>query len=137
MTLPCLAACSSSFSQGPPQAPAELPPPYREIIAQNLLRPAGAPSDPEHPAKMFPSTEDLGMVEVSGVRRVFHFTGWTWLACLRVNARQQPVTYAVFIRDSAVVDWRSNVQIDRCEAQVYQPLGTFRANAGLTLSAVH
>lgn len=64
----------------------------------------------------------LGAVEISGARRVLHLTGWAWLVCVKVDAGGRPLTYGVFVRNGAIVDTRSNVSIDRCAEQAYQPL---------------
>jgi hypothetical protein len=131
-----LAACAPSLVDGPRPPHNEPEPPYRKIIIQDLRwqlseglflagqAPATSASE-EKQTGMFSNPKMLGAVEISGVRRVFHATqGLVWLVCLKVDAlSRRPLTYAIFIRVDEIVDWRSNVWVDRCDEQIYEPLG--------------
>ena len=92
-----LCGCSASdlvenWSASP--APDLSQPNYRRIIADNIKT-------------IFPKQDPIGDLEISGLRRVDHLRGPAWLACLKLNARSNPQLYAIFIRDSKIVDWRS------------------------------
>lgn len=73
--------------------------------------------------------------EMSGSRWVHSVKGWNWLVCVRFQDHGHHRTYALFIKDNAVVDGRYAVQTDGCDAETYSPFdlgGTMRpAGAGV------
>src|SRR5689334_14532474 len=108
-----LAGCSMPLGEAPPEQPVEPTPPYRKIILDQIrsgLLTANKHTDTEKsPDKAsqtgpFKDPSRLGVIEISGPRQVLHLTGWVWRVCLRVDAQRNPVTYAIFIRNSDVVD---------------------------------
>jgi hypothetical protein len=105
-----LAGCASA--ELPMLDSPEPEPPYRTLILDKL--PTMFPADASPP--LDPKTASLN---ISGLRRVRHWSGWAWLACLRTEQATRPVTYAIFIQKGAVVDWRSSVELDDCARQTY------------------
>jgi len=59
--------------------------------------------------------------ELSGLRWVHTFKGWSWLACVRFQDHGHQRLYAVFIKDRAVTEDRYAVETDACETQTYVP----------------
>jgi hypothetical protein len=112
-----LAGCASA--EPPMLDNPEPEPPYRALILDKL--PAMfPPGDAANPAPPFdPKTAPMS---ISGLRRVRHWSGWAWLACLRTQQGARSLTYAVFIQKGAVIDWRSSVEFDDCGRQTYVPL---------------
>ena len=64
--------------------------------------------------------------EISGARWVHALHGWNWLTCVRFQDHGRRRTYAVFVKDHAVVDSRYAVQTDACDAQTYVPFDALR-----------
>ena len=108
-------------------------PSYRKIVADSLA--AGVnDSDSlvvnrENPAarkhqitRIFEDSSLLAPFEISGVRQVYSFAGWTWLTCLKAHDKGRPLYYAVFIQDNRVIDVRARVAVDECDKQTYDPL---------------
>jgi hypothetical protein len=120
-----LGGCSASElvqSWTPPPA-ASLPmvpdlsePDYRRLVAGNIKT-------------MFPNPAALGMLEISGIRRVDHLKGPAWLTCLKLDAKGTPQHYAIFIIDNRIVDSRAGIVIDRCYSETYAPLDVTGAGA--------
>jgi hypothetical protein len=85
--------------------------------------PASEPSYAALAAKYLSSTlrdrAALEAFEISGVRWVRSFKGWSWLACAHFLDHGHLRTYALFIQNDAVVDGRYAVQSDSCGAQSY------------------
>lgn len=88
---------------------------------------AGAPDSTFHEliANHFKTTfkdrASYDTFEISGVRWVHANKGWSWLTCVRFHDQGHPRTYALFIKDSAVVDSRYAVRTDACDTQTYVP----------------
>jgi hypothetical protein len=59
--------------------------------------------------------------EISGPRWVHAIRGWSWLACVRFQDHGRQRTYAMFIKNGAVVDSRYAVRTDDCDLQAYAP----------------
>ena len=59
--------------------------------------------------------------EISGYRWVHGFKGWSWLTCVRFQERGHPRTYALFVKDGAVIDSRYAVETDACDGETYAP----------------
>ena len=107
-------------------------PAYRKIITDSLA------ADPEHSevldstlpfrrreystTRIFLNPRLLAPFEISGIRWVESRIGWAWLACLKVNYRNRPLYYAIFIQHEHVVDTRGDVAIDQCRYQSFTPL---------------
>jgi hypothetical protein len=107
-----LAGCASA--EPPMLDNPEPEPPYRTLILEKL--PTLFPEAANAAALSDPKTAPLN---ISGLRRVRHWSGWAWLACLRAQQGTRPLTYAVFIQKGAVIDWRSSVEVDDCARQTY------------------
>ena len=45
-----------------------------------------------------------------------------WRVCLKGNNKGSPVYLAVFIKDDYIADVRTNVSIDGCGKENYEPL---------------
>ncbi len=123
--------------------PPELAPDYRAIVKRSLQQkkgrseqPSAAPDLQSRQDRMVPGAggafanpSAFRKVEISGVRRVLHVTGWAWLTCIRVHPQSGERTYAIFIADGQVVDARGGVVSDQCDRQTYQPLLAFPASS--------
>lgn len=83
-------------------------PNHRRIVADNLKT-------------IFPNQEQLGEMEISGPRMADHVKGAAWVTCLRIDTRGNPQSYAIFIQNDKVVDWRSGIVIDQCHKESYTP----------------
>ena len=68
--------------------------------------------------------------EISELRWVHGFKGWSWLACVHFTDRGHVRTYAVFIQNDAVVDGRYAVETDACGAQTYTPFDVVTGMVG-------
>ena len=93
----------------PSEAPPEVQPPYASITSQYLA------ANMQDWAFIY---EDF---EISGLRWVHSFKGWSWLACVHFTDHGRLRTYAIFIQNNAVVDGRYAVQTDACGSQTYTP----------------
>ncbi len=104
-----LAGCSALDLAFPPSTDdvTEMAPPYRRIIAARLGYIAG-------------DTARMGVLQISGARRVEHVRGPSWLICLKTSAFLQPRYYAIFIQGEQLVESRLAVVLDRCEEQRYE-----------------
>ena len=102
------AGCSVLDMAFPPSTDdvSEVAPPYRRIIASRLGHIAG-------------DTARVGVLQISGARRVEHLRGASWLICLKTSAFLQPRYYAIFIQGEQLVESRLAVVLDRCEEQPY------------------
>jgi len=104
----CAAGSAIQYLPEPPLQADLAEPSYRQIIAANI-------------GSVFPSTTELGTLEISGVRPVSHLRGPAWLACLRIHADSTPQEYAVFILGDKIIDTRAGVAVDHCKQQTYEP----------------
>ena len=104
-----LAGCSVLDVAFPPsrEDASEMAPPYRRIVASRLGSIAG-------------DTARVGVLQISGARRVDHMRGASWLVCLKTSAFLQPRYYAIFIQGEQLVESRLAVVLDRCEEQPYE-----------------
>ncbi len=84
-------------------------PGYRQLVA-NLVK------------STFKNSSSYTMFEISEFRWVHAVSGWSWLTCLRFQDQGHQRTYAVFIKDKAVVDSHFAVVTDACDAVAYAPL---------------
>ena len=129
-----LCAAASAQSTGAPQEPT---PKYKAIIAKSLRV-----KDRDNietgvdyfkgRGGIFSATARLDHVEVADTIRMVQtdYYGWAWQTCIRLNVNGYPLTYAVFISGSRVVDARSAVAIDNCQRVKY---GALPVGAGATL----
>jgi hypothetical protein len=87
--------------------------------------PAEQPAYASVAAKYFSSTmadrTSFENFEISGLRWVHGFKGWSWLACVHFVDHGHLRTYALFIQNEAVIDGRYAVQSDSCGLQAYTP----------------
>jgi hypothetical protein len=107
-----LAGCSvSEFVQdlSPPPAADLSQPNHRRLVADNIKT-------------VFPNQDNLGELEISGVRQVDHLRGPAWLTCVKLGAHGTPQHYAIFIQGNKIVDTRAGIVIDQCHKQTYTPL---------------
>lgn len=61
-------------------------------------------------------------VEISEPRWVHTMTGWSYLTCVHFLDQGHQRTYALFIKDGAIVDSRYAVETDACGGQTYSSL---------------
>jgi hypothetical protein len=117
--------------------PSEAPPSVQPQLAQPSEAPPSVQSYTSLISQSFASVKDVASYEdfeISGLRWVHSFKGWSWLACVHFTDRGHVRTYAIFIQNNVVVDGRYAVQTDACGSQTYTPFdvvtGTFgRATA--------
>jgi hypothetical protein len=86
-----------------------LDPSYRAVVLNHLRT----------TFKDYPSYTD---VEVSEARWVHTLNGWGWLACAHFQDQGHRRTYAILIKDKAVVTSRFAVQSDACDALAFSPV---------------
>jgi len=115
LVLVLLPACAQLAQ--PSEAPPSTQPPYASLVSQYL---ASVLADRA-------SYEDF---EVSGLRWVHSFKGWSWLACVHFTDHGHVRTYAIFIQNDAVVDGRYAVETDACAAQTYTPFDVITGTLG-------
>jgi hypothetical protein len=101
----------------PSEAPPSSQPPYASL-ASNYL--ASVMADRA-------SYEDF---EISGLRWVHSFKGWSWLACVHFTDHGHVRTYALFIQNDTVVDGRYAVETDACASQTYTPFDVVTGTLG-------
>lgn len=111
----------SSVSLPREAAPADGPEPaYNALIVTHL----------KEDLKQYASYRDF---EISNFRWVHSVKGWTWLTCIRFQEdKGRPRTYALFIKDRAIVDARFSVEVDRCGTQTYVPFAPMNEASGPT-----
>jgi hypothetical protein len=63
-----------------------------------------------------------GAAEVSPLHAAHPPQGGDWMFCMKGSGANEKATYAVFIRDNAILDVRSGVIIDGCNGDTYRPL---------------
>lgn len=102
------------------EAPASAADPgYNELVANHLKT-------------AFKDRASYDAFEISGFRWVHSLKGWAWITCVRFQDHGHPRTYALFIKDGAVVDGRYAVETDACNTQTYTPFDAMRpARAGI------
>ena len=108
-----LSACSGTSSEAPAQrAEAQDSPEayYRFLVSES---PA---------ARNFRGKPGLTL-QISPLRRSVAPQPGDWMTCMQVLEVGKPdKLIAVFIKDKAILDYRSSIVIDRCEAEPYAPL---------------
>jgi hypothetical protein len=68
--------------------------------------------------------QPLAPVQISALRRSVPPQPGDWMACLRTAVEGRVKYLAVFFRNRAVIDSRSDIEIDGCESDQYAPLPT-------------
>jgi hypothetical protein len=68
--------------------------------------------------------------EISGLRWVHGLTGFSWLVCVRFQDRGHQRAYALFFRDTTVLDARYAVISDNCGVQNYVPFDILTGTIG-------
>jgi hypothetical protein len=68
--------------------------------------------------------------QISEVRWVHSFKGWSWLACVHFTDHGHLRTYAIFIQNDAVIDGRYAVQADACGSQTYTAFDLTKGKVG-------
>jgi hypothetical protein len=102
-------------------------PGYAQIAqpSENATPPAEQPAYAALAAKYFSETMadrlSFENFEISELRWVHGFKGWSWLACVHFVDHGHLRTYALFIQNNAVIDARYAVQVDSCGSQSYTP----------------
>ena len=128
----CLPCCSP-LSQAEIPSGVDRPPPgnYRSIVSENVQ--LGKKKDREidflddslpKETFIFKSGTDVANLAISdAVRNVLTDQyGWAWQACLRATVSGAPATLAVFIQNNRIIDARSALVIDECDAMKYTSL---------------
>jgi hypothetical protein len=107
----CLSLCGcSSFTASPVALPTAVSaPPDQKALAAKI-------------EQVFTTTKLPGSPEVSAVHRAALIAPAEWMICLKSDAPDQRLKYAVFFKDNDVKDYRIAVQIDRCDQEPYRPL---------------
>ena len=59
--------------------------------------------------------------EKSDYRWVHSVGGWSWLTCVSFQDRGHRRTYAVFLREKDIIEYRYAVQADGCDSASYVP----------------
>ena len=105
-----------------------------ELALQKDAAPTAGSPDPaytdlisEHIKKTFKDRLSYDRFEISGSRWVHSIKGWAWLSCVRFDDRGHQRVYAVFVKDSAIVDSRYAVQTDACDSETYSPFAAMGA----------
>lgn len=108
LALTLLPGCSNIAL--PPQ---DAPPPGADPAYTKLVA--------DHIGATFKEHAAYAGYEISGPRWVHALRGWSWLVCVRFQDHGRQRSYAVFIKDGAVVNSRYAVQTDTCDLQAYAP----------------
>lgn len=103
-----LAGCSDLALPRDETSPSSAAPDDNKLIADHLKT-------------TFKDHATYSMFEISGARWVHSFKGWCWLTCVRFQDHGHQRTYALFVKNGAIVDSRYSVQTDACDAQSYAP----------------
>ena len=124
--------------------PSEATPSVQPQLAQPSEVPPSVPSYTSLISQSFASVKDVASYEdfeISGLRWVHSFKGWSWLACVHFTDRGHVRTYAFFIQNNVVVDGRYAVQTDACGSQTYTPFdvvtGTFGRPTAFRLPPIY
>jgi hypothetical protein len=109
--LPCLAlaACSSIIEEIPQKTDSA---PFVSTSIQELKKAAE-------------ESKIRGPLEIAGPIPANPISSAPWIICLRSGASEQSrrLVYSVFFRDGKRVSMQLSSIVDRCEAQVFTPLG--------------
>jgi hypothetical protein len=64
-----------------------------------------------------------GSAEISRLRPAHPSSLADWMFCMRSSADDIPRTYALFVRDSKISNYRLAVQIDECARETFESVG--------------
>ena len=106
-----LGGCSASeLVQNLPAAPAPdlSQPNHRRIVADNIR-------------VVFPKETPSGELQISGIRLIDHLKGPAWLTCVKIETRETPQFFAIFIQGDKIIDSRVALMIDQCYKDTYEP----------------
>jgi hypothetical protein len=96
------------------------------IDAVHQARIEAGPPDPKKLAELVSSAAQTakltGTPEVSALHLTHPPQGGDWMFCMKGSGPNEMVRYAVFVRDSSVLEVRSGVVIDGCASDTYRPL---------------
>ncbi len=70
--------------------------------------------------------------EISDYRWVHTTKGWNWLTCVRFQDHGHRRVYAVFLKETAVVDSHYAVLTDGCAAPAYAPFDLMMSTGSMT-----
>ena len=70
--------------------------------------------------------------EISDYRWVHTVKGWNWLTCVRFQDHGHMRVYAVFVKDTGVVDGRYAVLTDNCGTPAYAPFDLMTGAGSVT-----
>lgn len=108
LLLPLVLMGCSSVALPTEEAPAAGPKPaYSKTIADRL--------------RTFKDYATYDSFEISEFRWVHSVNGWNWLTCVRFQDHGRRRTYALFLKDDAIVNSRFAVESDGCDTQGYSP----------------
>ena len=75
----------------------------------------------EHIKDTFKDYASYDAFEISQYRWVHSIKGWDWLTCVRFQDKGRRLTYALFIKQKEIIEYRYAVETDGCGAQTYSP----------------
>jgi hypothetical protein len=99
-----------------------------ELAMETEFRPVEGPDPSYHQLvadqmkKAFKDYPSYTAFEVSEARWVHTTKGWGWLSCVRFQDQGHQRSYAIMIKDKAVIDSHFAVVTDSCDAVAYAPL---------------
>jgi len=108
LALAAAAGCSSltvSTANVPPSGP---DPAYDGMVANRVK-------------SSFKDHASYEAFEKSDYRWVHSVGGWSWLTCVSFQDRGHRRTYAVFLREKDIIEYRYAVQADGCDSASYVP----------------
>ena len=99
-----------------------------ELAMQKDATPTAATPDPTYTEliaryinKTFKDRSFYERFEISGTRWVHSIKGWGWLVCVRFQDRGRVRSYALYIKEKAIVIGRYAVETDGCDGRDYSP----------------
>jgi hypothetical protein len=75
----------------------------------------------DHIKASFKDYASYDAFEISDFRWVHSVKGWSWLTCVRFKNKERQLSYALFIKDKQIVEYRYAVVTDGCNTQTYSP----------------
>jgi hypothetical protein len=77
----------------------------------------------------FKTVKLSGAAEVSPVHATHDNQPGDWMVCIKSSAPDQPLKYAVLIKNNAILEIRTLVSIDGCNNETYRPIEIANAQA--------
>jgi hypothetical protein len=109
LLLPLFLLGCSALSLPREDAPASGPDPaFNTLVAKHIKR-------------SFKDYASYDSFEISEYRWVHSVKGWSWLTCVRFQDKGRRLTYALFIKQDDIIEYRYAVVTDACDAQNYSP----------------